>query len=107
MGDRFDGNIDYWCPEKVLTDTGKVYTVHREGIVRIIPAADMFIKFGLKEERAALVATPAGSSDILLKAGEEYFISSGKFELLSVSVNSANVVLIKQRGSVARETKVL
>jgi len=35
MSGRFDGNIGYWCPDKVLVAASLVYTTHREGILRI------------------------------------------------------------------------
>jgi len=117
-GGRFDGNIDYWSPEPVKGILGKgltpygsnniIYQAGKFQILRIIPAADMTIRF-LKKETGVdpddnALDTAAG--DIVLKAGLEYFISSGESEWMLASVNTANVVPVLQRGSVARSAKI-
>jgi len=111
-GGKFDGNIEYWSPEpkksgsiifgEALVSTGagaqRLYILGKTQIVRIIPAADMNIYF-INDSGAVVDAT---SAHILLKAGEEHFISCGENKFMVASVNTANVIAILQKGSVAR-----
>jgi len=103
-GGRFDGNVEYWSPESMtkLAPSGanNKYIVRSQQIVRIIPAADMFIRF--TNDSTDPIPT---SANILLKADEEYFISSGENKFLLADLTTANVVIILQKGSVVRNAK--
>jgi len=111
-GGKFDGNVEYWSPEpdangflgKALVPTGagaqRLYILGKTQIVRIIPAADMNIYF--INDTSAIV--DADSTHILLKADIEYFISSGEQKFMVASVDTANVIKILQKGSVARNS---
>jgi len=105
MSGRFDGNIQYWAArdddkQLALIAVVKLYVVGEMAILRIIPAIDTFVKFS--SDRADLVANPADSFYALLKANQEYFISSGQNKFMSLSDTTGNVVRIEQKGSVAR-----
>jgi len=113
---RFDGNIDYWAPEEgkssgifgvALISSGagaqRKYILGTTQIVRIIPAADMFIYF----LTTGTAIVDADSTHIQLKANEEYFISSGNSKFMIASVDTANVIPILQKGSVARKAKTI
>jgi len=103
-GGRFDGNVEYWAPERMVSlvpaGGNNKYIVRTQQIVRIIPAADTFIKF--TNNPADPIPT---NVNILLKADTEYFISSGEFKFLLASLATANIVLVLQKGNVTRNAQ--
>jgi len=111
-GGRFDGNVDYWSPEQdkasgqfgknlVADGANNKYIIGANQIVRIIPVANMNIKFSDNPAEAIADAT-----NILLIADQEYFISSGERKFMIASASTANVIKVLQKGSVVRNAKL-
>jgi hypothetical protein len=105
---HYNNNVNFFVPKHIKDDTtgtinaglalvpygaAIVYTVDKNSIVRIVPAADMYVKFS-----SAVPTVIADATNILLKANQEYFISSGQCQFMSASVNTANVTICQDAG---------
>ena len=75
-----------------INGVANTYIVGRDSVIRIIPAADMAVKFVANND-LGLQAAVTLANGILLKANEEYFLNSGKFECMVATANTANVII--------------
>ena len=95
---KFNSDVNSWIPfgggVALVPKAGSVnnvYTINKNRVLRIVPAADMYIKFSDDINTAI-----ASNVNILLKAGIETFVSSGQYSFMSASVATANIIeLIK------------
>lgn len=86
-------NLQCFTPERKLPPA-TVYRNLEKRVVRIVPAADMYI---LLADDPATTA-PTSTTGCLLKANQEYFIDCGKYNFLLADVDTGNVFLLAQEG---------
>lgn len=78
-------------------DGDTVYIVNKQKVLRIIAAADTFIRFG--EDKATLAAEAVTAANgILIKAGEIVQVSSDEFSFMKASAALEQVLPLQDRG---------
>jgi hypothetical protein len=94
----FNNNLPYWAidPDKACplpaSGANNVYIVGKQRLVRIIPASDTYVRFGTTSS----LVLASSTNGALLKANQEYFIGSNECQFMSLSNNTANVVVLTQ-----------